>query len=117
MFSSNYFKAKYFSSYFRAQVVLEFTGGQLSYATLRYFDYEVSRVFQDIALNPAILTDVVKDIIFDSQTVDIEFTSESSADSFINSVETMIITNTTTNVSDEDKAVVRSFINSAIVRK
>jgi len=117
MFSSNYFKAKYFSSYFRVQVVLEFTGGQISYATLRYFDCEANRVLQDIALNPAILTHVVKDIIFDSQTVDIEFTSESSVESFINAVETMTVTNTTNDVSNEDKAVVRSFISSAVVRQ
>jgi hypothetical protein len=49
------------------EIVFVFTGGQISYATVRYFDSGTSeRLFEDVAIQPALLTDLVSGIIFDS---------------------------------------------------
>lgn len=111
-----YFSNKYFSKYFQIQVNLVFSGGRVSYASLRYFeDTANGRVLRDIALQPAILTDIVSDIIFDSEVITIQFDDSAQEQSFIDSITRMTIDSASL-ITTNDKVTVRNRIDNSARR-
>jgi hypothetical protein len=112
-----YFTPKYFSKYFQVQIGLVFSGGQVAYASLRYFENTVNgRVVVDLALQPALLTDIVSGIVFDSRVINMQFDDSVQEQSFIDSITRMTI-DSTTPITTNDKVTVRNRISSSARRK
>jgi len=115
MFGQNYFKADYFSSYFKVQLDLQFDGGQLSYATLRVFDSIATEEQFEVKLDALKLSSVVQDIVLESTVLDISFENESSSKSFFDAVEKLSL-DKTSDISNDDIVTLRTFISTSTRR-
>lgn len=116
MFGQNYFKADYFSSYFKVQLDIQFDGGQLSYATLRVFNSIATEEQFEVKLDALKLSSIVQDVVLESTVLDISFENESSSKSFFDAVEKLSLENETADLSNDDIVTLRTFINKSVRR-